>query len=79
MHRAQVNLDQLADWAILWLYQEQDLCQSETKKVLLGKSTFRPYRISMTQLLSHTFAHFTGSSYMLEANKQPNKKNLAIA
>ena len=29
--------------------------------------TFK-HRFSMTQLLSHTFAHFTGSSYMPKAN-----------
>ena len=29
---------------------------------------------SMTQLLSHTFAHLTGSSFMLKANNQPYKK-----
>ena len=28
---------------------------------------------SMTQLLSHTIAHFTGSSFMLKANNQPYK------
>ena len=31
---------------------------------------------SMTQLLSHTIAHFTGSSFMLKANNQPYKKIL---
>ena len=33
----------------------------------------------MTQLLSHTFAHFTGSSYKLKANNQPKIKNLGLA
>ena len=33
---------------------------------------------SMTQLLSHTIAHFTGSSFMLKANNQPYKKVLAL-
>ena len=34
---------------------------------------------SMTQLLSHTIAHFTGSSFMLKANNQPYKKILDLA
>ena len=29
---------------------------------------------SMTQLLSHTIAHFTGPSFMFKANNQPNEK-----
>ena len=33
----------------------------------------------MTQLLSHTFAHFIGSSYNLKANNQPKIKNLGLA
>ena len=34
---------------------------------------------SMTQLLSHTIAHFTGPSFMLKANNQPYKKILDVA
>ena len=34
--------------------------------------------VSMTQLLSHTIAHFTGPSFMLKANNQPYKKNLGL-
>ena len=34
---------------------------------------------SMTQLLSHTIAHFTGPSFMLKANNQPYKKNFGLA
>ena len=30
-----------------------------------------PYKVSMTQLLFHTIAHFTGPSFMLKANNQP--------
>ena len=30
--------------------------------------------LHMTQLLSHTMAHFTGPSFMLKANNQPYKK-----
>ena len=30
---------------------------------------------SMTQLLSHTFAHLTGPSFRLKAKRLPNKKN----
>ena len=33
----------------------------------------------MTQLLSHAFAHFIGSSYNLKANNQPKIKNLGLA
>ena len=33
--------------------------------------------ISMTQLLSHTIAHFTGPSFMLWDNNQPNKKKFS--
>ena len=35
--------------------------------------------ISMTQLLSHTIAHFAGSSFMLKANNQPCKIFLDLA
>ena len=35
--------------------------------------------VSMTQLLSHTIAHFTGPSFMLKANNQPYKKFLELA
>ena len=34
--------------------------------------------ISMTQLLSHTIAHFTGPLFMLKANNQPYKKILGL-
>ena len=33
----------------------------------------------MTQLLSHTIAHFTGPSFMLKANNQPNQRKLGLA
>ena len=33
---------------------------------------------SMTQLLSHTIAHFTGPSFMLKANNQPYKNILGL-
>ena len=33
---------------------------------------------SMTQLLSHTFAHLTGSSFRLKAKPLPNKKFLGL-
>ena len=33
---------------------------------------------SMTQLLSHTIANFTGSSFMLKANYQPYKKSYVL-
>ena len=37
-----------------------------------------PLNFSMTQLLLHTIAHFTGPSFMLKDNNQPNKKILGL-
>ena len=34
---------------------------------------------SMTQLFSHTIAHFTGPSFMIKANNQPYKIFLGLA
>ena len=33
----------------------------------------------MTQLLSHTIAHFTGPSFMFKANNQPYEKISGLA
>ena len=38
----------------------------------------RHVQVSMTQLLSHTFAHLTGSSFRLKAKLLPNKKILGL-
>ena len=41
-------------------------------------STIKHRDVSMTQLLSHTFAHHTGSSFRLKAKLLPIKNILGV-
>ena len=51
----------------------------QEKENLVHDCGHRTYlKVSMTQLLSHTIAHFTGPSFMLPDNNQTNKNLLGV-
>ena len=49
------------------------------REIAMHAAAIYGIRSSITQLLLHTIAHFTGPSFMLKANNQPYKKNLGLA
>ena len=70
-----------AEIRYLLLFREYQLNSGLTKTNTLCwiESAELKGKVSMTQLLSHTIAHFTGPSFMRKANNQPYQKILGLA
>ena len=71
-----INLHANSSLSSTWQFQAG---APECQKSWWGQTYVVGMICSMTQLLLHTVAHFTASSFMLKANSQPNKFFLDLA
>ena len=71
-------------WNWIFFFMMPTLINFKVEKILKGSlafgenSNYGQESFSMTQLLSHTFAHLTGSSFRLKAKLLPIKNILGV-